>query len=158
MMRKFIILGCLTGASFFVACNSNTETPQEQVSKSKAEEPKKLEMYETSELAALMRKMYEDNLELKKEIIDGKIPESFPEDFYAIHTAIATKGMVSDTATFNAMANTYLANMKKITEAETPEKAKIAYNEMIMTCATCHQIYCQGPLPKIRKMTIKLDE
>lgn len=157
MMRRFIILGCLAGASFFVACNSNTET-QEVTTESKAEEPKELEMYETSELAALMRKMYEDNLELKKDIMEGKIPESFPEDFYTIHTAIATKGMVSDTNTFNAMANTYLANMKKITEAETPEKAKIAYNEMIMTCASCHQIYCQGPLPKIRKMTIKLDE
>lgn len=154
-MRKFLIAGCLAGASFFVGCNSQSEAPKEEAQQS---EPKVLDMYETSELAALMRKMYEDNLELKQQIIDGQIPESFPEDFYTIHTAIATKGMISDTNTFNAMAAQYLKNMEQITTAESPEKAKIAYNEMIMTCASCHQIYCQGPLPKIRRMTIDLDE
>lgn len=155
-MRKVIILGCLIGASFFVGCHQqNTETTE---SPAKSEEPKELEMYEASELALLMRQMYEDNLALKTRIENGEIPESFPEDFYNIHTAIASKGMVSDTNTFNAIAQQYLVNMKKITEATDAKQAKVAYNEMVLTCATCHQIYCQGPLPKIRKMKINIDE
>jgi len=155
-MRKYIILGCLIGASFFVGCSQNMESAHEEPKQKK--ESKTLEMYEESELASLMRKMYDDNLMLKERIEKGEIPESFPEDFYNIHTAIATKGMIHDTATFNALAQQYLANMKKITEASGEKEAKIAYNEMVMTCASCHQIYCQGPLAKIRRMAIKLDE
>ncbi|WP_417607933.1 hypothetical protein [Owenweeksia hongkongensis] len=154
-MRKIIVLGCLIGASFFVAFQQNTEAEESSVQK---EQSKELEMYEESELALLMREMYEDNLVLKTQIENGEIPESFPEDFYNIHTAIASKGMISDTAAFNVYAEQYLVNMKKITEATDKKQAKIAYNEMVMTCASCHQIYCQGPLPKIRKMKIKIDE
>lgn len=154
-MRKIIILGCLIGASFFVGCNQTSETEKKADTES---QPKELEMYEESELAILMREMYEENLALKTQIENGEIPESFPEDFYNIHTAIASKGMISDTAAFNVYAEQYLVNMKKITEATDKKQAKIAYNEMVMTCASCHQIYCQGPLPKIRKMKIKMDE
>lgn len=156
MIRKYFIAGCLIGTSFFVGCQSQNEeaeavTTEEQSS----EEP---EMYEASELAVLMREMYDDNLEMGKQIEAGNIPESFPEDFYTIHSAVATPGMKHDTAFFNNMAQQYIVNIKKITEAETKKEAKIAYNEMVMTCAGCHQVYCQGPLPKIRRMKLKLDE
>lgn len=154
MFRKFIILGCLTGASFFVGCQQNN-APSESDNSEKAEEK---EMYEASELAALMREMYEQNLAIGEEINAGNLPESFPEDFKTIHTAIATPGMKHDTAYFNLMAEQYLRNMEKITEAETKQEAKIAYNEMVLTCASCHQVYCQGPLPKIRRMKLTLDE
>ena len=119
---------------------------------------KKAEINTTSELASLMRDMYDRNLELGRQIEAGIIPESFPEDFYTIHKAEATPGMLHDTVFFKNMAAQYLANMKKITEAETKQEAKIAYNEMIMTCAGCHQVYCQGPLPTIRKMKLSLNE
>lgn len=114
-------------------------------------------MYEDSELALLMRKMYADNLEIRNEIIKGNIPESFPEDFYTIHTAKATKPEKIN-ETFNALAKEYLKRMNEITAAETKIAAKLAYNNMISSCASCHQIYCQGPLPKIRKMMIPLEK
>lgn len=160
-IRRNIILGCLVGASLFVGCNRNQQpAAEEKVSEETAEQSqeKELEMYEASELAELMNSIYERNLALGEDIEAGNIPESFPEDFYKIHTAEATPGMLHDTAFFNNMAQQYLANMKKITEAETKEEAKIAYNDMIMTCASCHQVYCQGPLPKIKKMKLSMIE
>ncbi|MDZ7847076.1 MAG: cytochrome c [Owenweeksia sp.] len=161
MNRKIIIIGCLTTASFFVACNqasTEQESADKTAIKDSSQKSDALEMYESSELADLMRSMYEDNLAMGEEIKAGKLPTSFPEDFYKIHQAKATPGMLHDTTFFNKMAEEYLANLKKITEAENPHQAKIAYNDMVMTCAGCHQVYCQGPLPKIRRMKLSLHE
>ncbi len=156
-VQKLIIMGCLAGASLFIGCNQATspDSSTGEVDQQEASEP---EMYEASELASLMRQMYEDNLEIGKEIEAGNIPKSFPEDFRNIHSAVATPGMKHDTAFFNAMAEQYIHNMELITRAETKQEAKIAYNEMILTCASCHQVYCQGPLAKIRRMKLSLDE
>ncbi len=156
MLKRFIVLGCLTGASFFVACNQIEQPQEDQAAESAKSEKaeKKLEMYEESELALLMRKMYEDNLAIGEEIKKGNLPESFPEDFKTIHTAVATNPEELD-ATFDALAKEYLKNMEAITAAENQMEATEAYNNMIGTCASCHQIYCQGPLAKIRKMRIK---
>ncbi len=153
-MRKILIVGCLAGASFFIGCNQPAET------KATNEENKELQMYEESELAALMRQMYETNLELKKKLENGEMPPSFPEDFYTLHDAVATKGMITDQNrnTFEALADQYKDDLKAIENALTPTQAKIAYNEMVMTCASCHQVYCQGPLPKIKRLSFKLND
>lgn len=151
MSRKYIVTGCLALASFFIGCQSQGTAETEST------EEKELEMYEASELANLMREMYEDNLEIRKKIIDGELPESFPEDFYTIHTAKATEPEKLN-ETFKALANEYIENMEQITAAQNRADAIKAYNGMVSTCASCHQIYCQGPLPKIRKMKIAVNE
>jgi hypothetical protein len=152
--KKVIIGGCLIGASFFVSCqNSTSEAAQtEPSSEQLIEGEKDLDMQETSELALLMRDMYDKNLALKKQIKNGEIPESFPEDFLTIHTAKATEEL---NETFDALAKEYIANMQAITQAKNKEEGIIAYNNMIGTCASCHSIYCQGPLAKIKRMKIK---
>lgn len=159
-MRIFYALsGLLLFVVIIQACQHNIkETDSMQDQQPKTVILKKAEINTTSELASLMRDMYDRNLELGRQIEAGIIPESFPEDFYTIHKAESTPGMLHDTVFFKNMAAQYLANMKKITEAETKQEAKIAYNEMIMTCAGCHQVYCQGPLPTIRKMKLSLNE
>ena len=158
----YMIFSLLLITGILYSCQQ--QVAEEQVASSSedstasAQESKEPDMYEASELAALMRNMYDRNLELGKQINEGNLPESFPEDFYTIHTAEATPGMVHDTAFFKTMSEQYLLNMNKITEAENQREAKIAYNDMIMTCAGCHQVYCQGPLPTIRKMKLSLNE
>tara|TARA_B100001115_G_scaffold173085_1_gene156885 strand:+ start:1772 stop:2260 length:489 start_codon:yes stop_codon:yes gene_type:complete len=156
---KLFIGGCLIGASFFVACQQepNAEAQAaEATAEEKTPQPKKeLEMNEPSELALLMRSMYDRNLALKKQIMDGDIPESFPEDFLNIHTAKANENL---NETFDALAKEYIKNMEAITKAENREEGIQAYNNMVGTCASCHTIYCQGPLPKIRKMRIQEGE
>ncbi len=155
-MRKILVSGCLAGASFFIGCNQTAEAEAE----TEVKETKKLELTEPSELVLLMREMYDTNLELKKKLENGEMPESFPEDFYTLHDAVATKGMISDKSrsTFEALADQYKDDLKEIENAPTPAHAKIAYNEMVMTCASCHQVYCQGPLPKIKRMKLNLNE
>lgn len=159
MRLRYTLTALIAATVLFVGCqNQAEETASDSTEKAQKKSGKKPEMYEASELAALMRSMYDRNLELGKRIEAGEIPESFPEDFYTIHSAEATPGMLHDTVFFKNMAEQYLVNMKKITEAESKQEAKIAYNEMIMTCAGCHQVYCQGPLPTIRKMKLSLNE
>jgi len=158
-IKKLIIGGCLIGASFFVGCqnqdseNTSTEVKEasEEIAAAEGEE-KDLDMYEASEMALLMRNMYQKNLDLRQQIIDGHLPESFPEDFKTIHTANATEEL---NETFKSLAIQYIANMEAITKAESPEAGIEAYNVMINTCASCHTIYCQGPLAKIKRMRIK---
>lgn len=159
ILRKIFFGGCLFGASFFVACqdgnteaSSTTEQLETSVETEEVTEEKDLMVNEPSELAMLMRSMYEKNLALKKEIKKGNIPESFPEDFLTIHTAKANENL---NETFDALAKEYISNMEAITQAKTTEEGVEAYNAMVNTCASCHTIYCQGPLAKIRRMKIK---
>lgn len=154
MYKKILIAGCLIGASFFVACQQQESAEVEETESNASAESgqeKELDMYEASELASLMRQMYEGNLDLKKQIAEGKVPESFPEEWKKIHTAEATNPEELN-ETFDALAKQYIANMEAISKAESTAAAKIAYNAMIGTCASCHQIYCTGPLAKIKKM------
>lgn len=152
MQRALIVIGCLLGASFFVACQQMDSSGEE--SSAQTEETKELQMQETSELALLMRKMYDDNMELREQLLEGQIPRSFPDDFKKIHTADATDPEELQ-ETFDALATEYLRHIQAITKAENPGEAKRSYNNMIQTCASCHEMYCQGPLAKIRRMRIK---
>jgi len=154
-IKKLIIGGCLIGASFFVGCQNQgpeeaSAEGQEQ-NKNTTSKETELDMHEASELALLMRDMYQKNLDLRQQIIDGEIPESFPEDFKTIHTADASEEL---NETYKSLAVQYIANMEAITQAKSPAAGIEAYNSMINTCASCHTIYCQGPLAKIRRMRI----
>lgn len=121
------------------------------------EEAKELDMYEASELALLMREMYASNLALRDSLLQGVLPPSFPEDFRRIHSAEATDPAELD-ETFKALATQYLAAMDSIVSAQEPAQAQRHYNALVETCASCHQIYCQGPLAKIRRMRISESE
>ena len=142
MLRFFSLLSIL----LLAACNSPAEQP--------AETNKESVMYEHSELAALMEKMYVDNAELKKQIEAGQVPASFPEDFLNMHSAEATDPNDKN-ETYHALANVYLAQMDSIVKAPNPEAAKKAFNSMVTTCVNCHQVFCQGPIPRIQKLRIQ---
>lgn len=137
--------------SLAIAC-SGSEEKVEEANEEVSTQSDAPEMYEASELALLMRKMYDDNEAIKQQIMNGEAPESFPEDFYRIHTAQATDPDEIN-ETFHALANQYTANLDSVVAAE-PEHAIEAFNTMINTCVSCHQIYCQGPIPRIKKLHI----
>ncbi len=152
MSRHFYkwITGCLC-ASFFIACQQSGEE------KAVAQTPKKLEMHQDSELALLMRKMYAQNEVIRKTLAAGRLPETFPEDFYRIHEAKATKKVLHDQTTFEAMATTYVETMKRLKSSQDPAEAKLIFNEAITTCASCHQVYCRGPLKKIKRLKLPVE-
>lgn len=150
-MIRYIVL-CLKGclwASFFISCQqASTGTQQEDAP------AKKPTLYEASELALLMRDLYAQNLEVKKQLQAGQLPDSLPDDFLEIHTAVATKNMIDKRPTFDALATTFADQMQALKEAETVEEAKVKFNLIIGTCTSCHQVYCQGPLQKIKKLKL----
>lgn len=149
-LKKIWIGGCLIGASFFIGCNQS-QSSEASEAPAPAKQEKTLEVKQASELALLMRSMYEENLEVRKRIMEGDIPESFPEDFVKIHSAQSAENL---NETYYALADQYSKNLEAITQAQTKEEGIKAYNGMVSTCASCHTIYCQGPLAKIKKMRI----
>ena len=94
------------------------------------------EMYEMSEMAALMEQMYVDNERLKERIVKGDTIGKFPQHFIKIHKAVMTDETDKD-AFFNEQA------------------AKEHFNNGIDACIKCHEVKCGGPIPKIKKLYIK---
>lgn len=153
-MKRFLLIGCLAGASFFFGCQQNAgNEPSENTSAKEENTGKELEMYQPSELAQLMRRMYEENLALRDTLLAGKLPATFPENFQRIHSAPSTSGEHKE-ATFKALAQQYTRHYDSLKAAPNPRAAKAAYNGMVQTCAACHQNYCRGPLGKIKRMRI----
>lgn len=151
-VRSILIKGCLC-ASFFVACQQQAEQPLAE--ETTTAESKELEMRETSELADLMNTMYAQNAEVRAQLLEGNLPESFPDDFLELHKAAPTPGILhGQETTFEGIASGYLARMEELKQAQTVEEAKVAYNALISTCASCHQVFCHGPLQKINKLKL----
>ncbi len=138
--------------AFALSCTQKTEPVAEEPVEETASNAEAANMYKASELAQLMRNMYDSNMEMKKQIMEGKLPESFPEDFAKIHSAVATDPTVKTDA-FHGMADYFVENMKAIEEADSTQIIS-SFNNMVNTCVSCHQMYCKGPIPKIKKLYI----
>ncbi|MGR7813691.1 hypothetical protein [Lacinutrix undariae] len=146
-MRLFALFIC--SCLFFVACgNSEKETPT----------PKKkkivYDMYEPSEMAILMNKMYDYNLQLKKDVLEGKELTKFPIDFMKIHSAQLTQEKHRDEG-FESFSKLFIAAEKEIFNTDSPLNIDERFNTMVNLCVACHQTRCTGPIPRIKKLLIK---
>ena len=154
MKNKLIILGCLFTASFFVACNQEDKPIEETTQKEEIKEDVwQPEMVAKSELAVLMRDMWDENMLRKKQLLNGQPVDSFPKSYYTVHSAVPTDPKVK-TDIYASFADLYLAQMQQVNEAPDSIKVK-AFNVMVETCITCHTEYCPGPIPTIKKLRIK---
>lgn len=105
-----------------------------------------------SELAWLMRDMYQDGEKIKIAIQSKQLPEDFREKFKNIHTAIPTDATVKGEV-FDASAKVFLQTLDKFyTEKENQVEN---FNIVVNACVACHQNYCPGPIKKIKKLAIK---
>ena len=133
------------------SCQSEQEEAQ-----SKAEEaiqyPNK-----DSELALLMRDMYEDAESMKKALELQKLPEDFRAKFKQIHSAEATDPSVRNAA-FDNMSEAFLAQVETLYQPISPSERSKAFNLMVQNCISCHQVHCPGPIKKIKKLHIRLEE
>ena len=132
----------------FIACNSEKKEQSNDDSKNV------YDMYESSEMANLMNEMYNYNLKIKKEILNGENPKEFPIDFLKIHSA--------ELSDFKSRNETFLAFSKLFVDAEreafnlesiTPIEQR--FNNAVGICISCHQTECTGPIPRIKKLLIK---
>jgi hypothetical protein len=110
------------------------------------------EMYEMSEMAALMEQMYVDNERLKERIIKGDTIGKFPQHFIKIHKAVMTDETDKD-AFFDEQAAKFIKAQELI--YQDPKNAKEHFNNGIDACIKCHEVKCGGPIPKIKKLYIE---
>lgn len=130
---------------FFCSCQKNTNEVSEQSDED-------FEMYEMSEMSLLMEQMYADNEQLKNKIINGELPDDFPEHFLNIHTYKTTKEDQRDDF-FEEQSALFLEAYKNIYEDKSSPKE--AFNHAVDMCIQCHEVKCQGPIARIEKLYIK---
>jgi hypothetical protein len=153
-MKKALLLLLFVGLS---SCQNKDSV--KEVKKAKKEETKcsassgkKLEMYQMSEMAALMEQMYVDNQRLKERITKGDTIGRFPQHFLNIHKAVMTDESDND-AFFKTQAAKFIKAQELI--YKDPKNAKQHFNTGVDACIQCHQHKCGGPIPRIKKLYIK---
>ncbi|MET2983935.1 hypothetical protein [Aureibaculum conchae] len=125
------------------ACNNSAK-------KEKVEE--EMQMYKPSEMALLMRRMYEFNKRTKTQIINKDSLSSFPEEFINIHKAIMTDPDERD-AEFDSLAVEFI-KYQKATFSTRSDSTAFYFNQSVNSCVACHETRCAGPIPKIKKLMI----
>jgi hypothetical protein len=130
------------------------ETTEENVIEKSSDSyaSEEFEMYEMSEMAALMEQMYVDNQRLKDRIIKGDTIGKFPQHFIKIHKAVMTDEHDKD-AFFDEQAQKFIQAQELIYKDS--KNAKEHFNKGVDACVQCHQVKCTGPIPRIKKLYIK---
>ena len=146
-MKKILVLVLVL--SFF-SCQKKEEKKVEQEKCSP--KGKKLEMYQMSEMAALMEQMYVDNQRLKERIKKGEPIGEYPKYFSKIVTAKFTDETDNDLF-FKVKANDYIAAQQLI--YSDPKNVTAHFNAGVDACLKCHEEKCGGPIPRIKKLYIK---
>jgi hypothetical protein len=103
-----------------------------------------------SELALLMRAMYEEADRMKKAIERGEQPK-ITLDYDKILTAEATEPEKAASPTYKVHAQSYLQTLKALETAELAE-AKVLFDKMVDSCMGCHTALCPGPKTRIKKL------
>ena len=109
-------------------------------------------MYQPTEMALLMRKMYEVNKTVKTQIISKDSLLTFPVEFSRIHTAELTNPSERDKE-FDSLAKVFIDH-QKATFSSNSDSLVFYFNQSVNTCITCHETRCVGPIPKIKKLLI----
>ena len=146
-MKKILLVIICIG---LFSCQKKTEKTEEK--QCSTEKGKKLEMYQMSEMAALMEQMYVDNQRLKERIQKGDTIGQFPQHFLKIHKAVMTDDSDND-AFFKEQAAKFIKAQELI--YKDPKNAKEHFNTGVDACIKCHQQKCGGPIPRIKKLYIK---
>ena len=103
-----------------------------------------------SELALLMRAMFDEAQQIKRQIAD-KEPITFTINYEKILTAHATEPEKAASAEYRAFAKIYLQTMKTLQTAD-PTHVVTLYENMVDNCMTCHKALCPGPIVRIKKL------
>jgi hypothetical protein len=106
-----------------------------------------------SELALLMRQMYEDGMSIKEDIENEK-RISTKLKHGDILTAEATEPEKAESDTYKALADSYLDLMDQVNDRKNPHREE-AYSNLVSSCLQCHKAMCPGPIVKINKMILE---
>ena len=111
----------------------------------------------SSELALLMKKMWEENMQVKKDLVAKKSRSDVKLQYADIHTAEATEPEKAASDIYQSMAAAYLKSVENFEEARFITGHE-AFNGMVDNCMNCHQQLCPGPMVRIKKLYIKEEQ
>lgn len=148
-MKKILALVLVFG---LFACQKKEEKAVEKCAPKKEE--KKLEMYQMSEMAALMEQMYVDNQRVKEHIKKGEAIGEFPEHYRKIYSAKFTDETDNDLF-FKEKADEYIAAQRLLYSDTDAKNVRKNFNAAVNACLDCHKEKCGGPIPRIKKLFIK---
>lgn len=147
-MNKIIYI--LSFLLFLIACETKKATKEIEIT---TKVPANFQMYKTSEMAVLMRKLYSSNKKIKKQIINNDEIGDFNEAFLKIHTATLTDSTAFDES-YATYANHFIKTQKELF-AVPKEERKEQFNAVLDACISCHKDRCTGPIPKIERLRIR---
>ncbi|MCB0483219.1 MAG: hypothetical protein KDC37_01515 [Flavobacteriales bacterium] len=108
-------------------------------------------MVKKSELAQLMRNLYEELDSLKPLVQSGEIKATrLLSKFHRIDVAIPTDSADSGPV-FESFAGTFKARLELLDAF--PDSVEI-WNNMVGSCVDCHKSYCPGPIKTIDKLKL----
>ena len=146
-MKKIIVFVLICS---LYSCQKKVEKPLEK--KYDVGKEKKLEMYQMSEMAALMEQMYVENQALKERIQKGDTIGIFPKHFLKIYTAKFTDETDNDLY-FRVKAKEYIAAQQLLYSDS--KNVMEHFNASVDACIQCHEQKCGGPIQRIKKLYIK---
>jgi hypothetical protein len=106
-----------------------------------------------SELAVLMREMYDDADLIKNSILKKELPPDCRKKFAYLHWATPTDS-TTKTEAYPDMATAFMNNLEAFYAEKNAEKRIKKFDIVIQNCITCHQSHCPGPIKKIKKLKI----
>lgn len=113
--------------------------------------------WEISEMRLLMRNMWDETTEMKKQIQANQPIKDIRPMFKAIHTAIPSEHQKLK-EDFPAMSTAFLQTLDQLYAGDKENSIELAgtFNLMVNQCLSCHQAYCPGPMSRIGKLKISL--
>jgi len=146
MKKAFYILFILV----LVACNhkeQNKKSKKESISK---EEP--FQLYQMSEMASFMEKMYADHKRIKSQIVAGEKVDTLNFEPTKLFYARMTDSTDNDIF-YQEKTKLFVEYEEQLIKDSLSQKE--IYNKAVNLCISCHQIKCTGPIPRIKKLLIR---
>lgn len=118
---------------------------------------KTYDVYEPNGMGLVMEKMYDNLVQTRLNIQEGKPVGVFQaEDSLIFSEELTDKNINREK--FNAFAQILIGNELKLYDAAELDKVK-QHNQVVQSCLNCHHsIGCTGPIPKIEKLSIETGE
>ncbi len=132
---KYLVLFILSVSIF--ACSQNSDKSSD-----------KADMYEASELSAMMREMVTFSKNAKTILAAGDTIQDVPQNFYELAKQTATRGEHEEEA-FRSMVPSYINALEGI---ERKDSQQYYYDASIQACKSCHRVYCGGPLAVMNQL------
>ena len=130
---------------YVLSCTTEAEASEDPVAKQAGLNPNG-----DSELAMLMRAMFEDAEQMKAAIERGEEPKS-TFDHARMLTAHATEPDKAASPEFKAWAQSYLQTLNALENGDM-EMAPDLYTNVVGNCMGCHSDLCPGPKVRIQKL------